>query len=338
MKRRTFLMSAPLVILGSRAARSQTASNCDAQAEAGDAIVTEQKIAKFSPRARLELAKAISSGWGTASSFGLVTPIRIHHFMAQIATETGGFVSIDENLSYSVERLKQVWPKRFTDHAVAVACARNPQALAEHVYGGRLGNDKPGDGYRYRGSGFIQLTGKANFRARTQGLGLQPDAVAAPDQIRQPKSGFDAALKYWNAVKANEIADRDDLLTLRTRVNGGLHGLADLKIWLARARRFYKAGAPSPNESDDAADVEELAAVQDRLKELGVLTMGPQEADSPSKTIDALQQVREERGLTQKNVSGVSPRLGIATLYDEDMLYALTDPDDRKSEERGNLE
>lgn len=335
MKRRTFLLSAPFLMLGAQAARSQPA-DCAAQAEAGDAIVTEQKIAKFSPRARIELVKAISSGWGTATTFGLVSPIRIHHFMAQIATETGGFVSIDENLSYSVERLKQVWPSRFRDHGVAMACARNPQALAEHVYGGRLGNDRPGDGYRYRGSGFIQLTGKANFREKTKGLGLDPDAVAAPDQIRQPKSGFDAALKFWNAVKANELADRDELTALRKRINGGLHGMADLKIWLARARRFYKPGVPSPNESD-AADVEELAAVQDRLKELGVLTTGPQETDSPGKTVDALQQVREERGLTQKNVSGVDPRLGIATLYDEDMLYALTDPDDRRSEERGNL-
>lgn len=334
MIRRDFLLCASFVILP-QSALAQPTSECGSPDEAGDALVTEAKIARFSPRARIELVRAIVGGWGAAAAAGLITPTRVQHFMAQIATETGGFVTIDENLSYSAPRLRKVWPKRFPTDALALAYAKNPQKLAEFVYGGRLGNTSPGDGYKYRGSGFIQLTGKANFASKTASLGLNPSAVDFPDQIRKPKNGFDAALKFWNSVGANAIADAEQLNTLRKRINGGLHGIADTQIWLARARRIFKAGPVGPDESD-AADNEELAAMQARLQELGYLKSGPEEADSPAATITAMQEVREERGLTLKDVSGVNPRLGQAVLFDEDMLYTLTDPDDRISEERDN--
>lgn len=337
MLRRSFIWG----VAGSAAVVSPSRAQnvaCEA-AESGDAIVTEQKIARFSPRASITLVRAIRDGWAVAPNYGLISPARIQHFMAQLATETGGFRSIDENLNYTAARLKQVWPRRFKDDSVAEAYAHNPEGLAEFVYGGRsdLGNDQPGDGYRYRGSGFIQLTGRANFREKTKGLGLKPDAEEAPDQVRRPKTGFEVALKFWKSIDGNSLADVDDKLAeLRRRVNGGQNGIADTKIWLARARKFFKPGPLSPEESD-AADESELSAVQARLEELGVLPPDPEEAGQLSKTVDALQSVRARDLLPRRSTTGLPARLAILSLYDFDVLYSLTDPQLRRSSERGNL-
>lgn len=334
MKRRTFLLTTPLVLISQTFASRAAAIDC--AAESADAIVNDVKIAHFSPRARLELVKAITANWNVAVSNGLVQALRIQHFMSQIATETGGLVRIEENLSYSSDRLKAVWPSRFQDNSIAMAYAHNPQGLAEYVYGGRLGNDAPGDGYRYRGSGYIQLTGKANFKTKTADLGLIPDAVQFPDQIRKPVPGFLAALKYWNSIDANEIADKDDVVSLRLKINGGRQGLSDARIWLARARRCFRPGEISPEEAEEV-DVAELSAVKEGLQDLGLLSVGPDEADSASQTVEALQRLREELALPQKNLTGVSSKIALLILYDEDVLYALTNPDNWKTFERDNL-
>ncbi|MGU3539958.1 peptidoglycan-binding protein [Methylobacterium sp. A54F] len=184
----------------------------------------------IAPAARADIIAALVAADDRLMEAEITTPLRIAHFLAQVAAETGGFRLLEENLSYSAERLCAVWPKRFPSLTAAKPFARNPKALAEKVYGNRpnLGNVRPGDGWRYRGGGMLQTTGRANYRA----AGFEDD----PDRLRQPTSALAAALTYWTDHDCNALADADDLEALRRRVNGGVNGLADARAYLAKVK------------------------------------------------------------------------------------------------------
>jgi len=193
-------------------------------------ILTEARIRAFAPSAMPGIVTALAAP-GALSAAGITLPLRLHHFMAEIAVESGGLSKLEENLNYSAKRLTQVWPKRFPTIAAATPFARNPEALANKVYGGRLGNTQPGDGWRYRGSGLMQTTGRENFRA----VGHEDD----PETLRHPVGVLASALKFWSDHGCNAIADRDNLLKLRITINGGTNGLDDAKVWLAKAKRIF---------------------------------------------------------------------------------------------------
>jgi hypothetical protein len=139
-----FLSSIFLVAAWSPHAHSSELSAncaCDRPVEANSSsIVSLERITKFSPRARVDLALAIARLWKNPPPGELVNPLRVQHFMAQIATETGGFVAIEENLNYYADRLLKVFPTRVTPQQ-AQRLARHPELIANHVYGGRLGNN-----------------------------------------------------------------------------------------------------------------------------------------------------------------------------------------------------
>lgn len=180
------------------------------------------------PTARADILAAFDAADAQIAAADITSPRRIAHFVAQVATETGGLRSLEEGLSYSAERLCAVWPKRFPTLAAAKPYALNPKALAEKVYGGRLGNVKPGDGYRYRGGGALQTTGRTNYRA----AGFEAD----PDRLRTPAAAIAAALTFWTDNDCNALADADDVAALRRRVNGGDTGLAECRAYLAKAK------------------------------------------------------------------------------------------------------
>ncbi len=163
-------------------------------------------------------------------------PLRLAHFLSQTATETGGFVSLEENLTYSAARLRKVWPKRFPDDKATKGYAKNPEALANFVYGGRLGNGPAasGDGYRYRGRGLIHLTGRSNYAERQGETGIP--LVAAPELAAEPAKAVLLACRYWMAKSINAIADRNDIIAVRKAVNGGLNGIEDARFYFARAK------------------------------------------------------------------------------------------------------
>jgi putative chitinase len=144
-------------------------------------------------------------------------------FLGQVLHESGMLQHLEENLNYSAERLMAVWPKRFPTLDIAQTCARNPNALAEKVYGGRLGNDQPGDGSVFRGRGLLQLTGKANYKAAGDRIGV--DLVASPDLLGTPKYALLSAIAWWKANITEEILSDHEVVT--RKVNGGLIGLAD---------------------------------------------------------------------------------------------------------------
>lgn len=154
------------------------------------------------------------------------TPRRMAAFLANVAHESGGGRVLAENLSYSADRLRAVWPARFPNAASAEAVARKPEAIANAVYGKRMGNTAPGDGWRYRGRGLIQITGRANYEA----LGYADD----PAWLETREGAAVSACRYWSVNGLNTTADTGDIEAVRRRVNGGLIGLDDV-------RRRYKA-------------------------------------------------------------------------------------------------
>ena len=165
---------------------------------------------------------------------GIDTPNEMASFLAQFGHETAGFTRFEENLNYSADRLMKVWPRRFPELHVAVMYAHNPERLAEKVYGGRMGNDQPGDGWRYRGRG-PQLTGKNNYRKAGAMVGL--NLLAAPDLMLEPDVGVKVACVGWKVMGLSEHDDDADARAETELINGGVIGLKDRQALLDRLRK-----------------------------------------------------------------------------------------------------
>ncbi|MGO7334234.1 hypothetical protein [Rhizobium leguminosarum] len=302
-------------------------------------VLTPANIAKFSPRARADLVASLIDNRSMFKAVGIVTPRTFYHFMAQIATETGGLVRLDENMNYSAERLLVIFPRRVNAEQ-AQRLAHRPVAIANHVYGNRLGNRgrQTNDGWNYRGSGFIQLTGRDNFIARGKEVAL--GLGETPELARAPKEGLLAATAYWNARQINSPAEANSIESVRRAVNGGLIGIKEAKLWLARAHRAFGPALKEANlESADVvadANAEELEAATGILQDLGYLdTDGLEGADSSADIDSAVRELQRSRGLpeTGADVSTLEAAEGLA--LPEDVLYELTDTQ-RLVEQREN--
>lgn len=161
------------------------------------------------------------------------TPRRIVDFFAQSSVETQGFTRLVENLNYTAKRIRAVWPSRFASVAAAEPFARNPQALANKVYGGRFGNVNSGDGWKYRGRGTKQTTFRDNYAEVERITGLP--VLANPDLLAEPDDGMLAGCIYWRERGCAALADAGDFTALTQRINGGTNGLADRKAARQRA-------------------------------------------------------------------------------------------------------
>lgn len=166
----------------------------------------------------------------TARRFNITTPVRLAHFLAQCGHESGGFKIVNENLNYSAKGLMGIFKKYFPTQQLAESFQRQPEKIANKVYGSRMGNgpESSGDGFRFRGRGYIQLTGKDNYTAF--GKAINEDIVNNPDLVATKYPLLSAAW-FWSRNGLNEIADTgttDGVVTRITkRVNGGEIGLAD---------------------------------------------------------------------------------------------------------------
>jgi len=161
----------------------------------------------------------------TFAKYDINTPKRQAAFIGQCAHESGNFTKLEENLNYSPERLTKVWPSRFPNLISADKYAHNPQALANKVYAGRLGNNQEGDGWKYHGRGLIQLTGRENYEHCGSSLGV--DLVGNPDWLLDPKYAALSAGWFWNRKQLNLLADQQEHGQITKRINGGLIGLDD---------------------------------------------------------------------------------------------------------------
>lgn len=173
----------------------------------------------------------------TMKEFEIDTPLRIAAFIAQTTHESAGYSAFSENLNYSAQALINTWPNRFTAETAATY-ARQPEKIANYVYGNRrdLGNrgEESGDGWRYRGRGVIQITGRANYEVC--GVGLKLDLVTSPELLEQPLNAFRSAGYYWRSRNCNSFADKEDFIGLTRVINGSLNGLEDRKAYYARAK------------------------------------------------------------------------------------------------------
>ena len=166
-------------------------------------------------------------------------PRRLAAWLATIAHESARLTMLVENLNYSAMGLAHTWPARYADMigqptATAQRIARRQEDIANLTYAGRLGNGSAGsgDGWRYRGRGLIQITGRANYAQSGAELGL--DLINKPEQLEQPYLAAMSAAEWWHRHGCNELADTGDMAAVTRRVNGGLTGLDDrLKLYSA---------------------------------------------------------------------------------------------------------
>ena len=162
--------------------------------------------------------------------YNITEPLRLAHFLAQIAHESGNFQFVAENLNYSADSLMRVFPKYFKDKATAEKYARKPEMIGSRVYASRMGNgdEASKEGFKFRGRGYLQLTGKDNYKSFSDFIG--EDCVANPDLV-STKYPMDSAIWFFDKNKLWDICVKgagEDIVTLVTkRVNGGTHGIED---------------------------------------------------------------------------------------------------------------
>jgi len=169
--------------------------------------------------------------------FEINTNLRVAHFIAQIAHESGCFKYRKENLNYSAKALRTVFGKYFTSDDMADTHARKPEVIANIVYANRMGNNDSdsGDGWRYRGRGLIQLTGRDNY-VRC-GSAIDSNIEAEPDLLAEDaNAAVAAACWFWQSNKLNALADDDEIKKITRKINGGYNGLEDRIAILARAK------------------------------------------------------------------------------------------------------
>jgi putative chitinase len=202
-------------------------------------LVSEAQLRKLFPSAKEATVKAFAAkSKALFKEFGISDKaIRKEYFLAQIAHETGGLTRSVENLNYTAKRIAEIWPTRFPTVASAELYAGNPERLANKVYANRMGNGPPesGDGYRYRGRGYIQITGKDGYRQT--GLRAGIDLLAKPERAIETDTALRVACAFWKWKDLNSLCDDRDFEEVTRRINGGLIGFDDRKDWLKKVRK-----------------------------------------------------------------------------------------------------
>ncbi|MFJ4118285.1 glycoside hydrolase family 19 protein [Pseudomonas psychrophila] len=194
--------------------------------------ITSQQLLQILPNAG-QVAGVFVPVLNTAMSrYQIVGTKRIAAFLAQIGHESGQLTRLVENLNYSVNALRRTWPSRF-DAGLASTVARKPEQIANIAYGNRMGNTSPGDGWKYRGRGLIQITGKNNYRACGEALGL--DLIAQSELLEKPQHACMSAAWFWASNGLNTLADAGKFDVITQRINGGQNGAEDRQTLYVRA-------------------------------------------------------------------------------------------------------
>ena len=157
--------------------------------------------------------------------------------MAQILHESGGLKVLEEDMNYRAERIVQVWPRRFRSVEEARPYAHNPEKLANKVYGGRMGNTQQGDGWRFRGRGLLQVTGREDYEKYGGRLGI--DLANAPELAVDPAWTLKIAAEEWGAKNCNALAVADSVRRVTRAINGAEIGLASRQDWLIKTKRVW---------------------------------------------------------------------------------------------------
>ena len=189
---------------------------------------TEEKLAKCLKNNK-KIHDLFEAFENVLPKYEITTLDRVAAFLAQCGHESLDFTVLQENLSYGAKGLMGTFKKYFSDEATAKAYERKPEKIANRVYANRMGNgdEASGDGYKHRGRGAIQLTGKLNYQSFANSIGLTiDDAIAYCETM---DGAIESACWFWNKNKLNPIADKKDMVLLTKRINGGTIGLEDRK-------------------------------------------------------------------------------------------------------------
>ena len=260
--------------------------------------------------------------WHTAlvdvlPKYGITTERRMAHFVSQCAHESNNFNSLEENLNYSEKSLLAVFGRYFgaAPKASAAEYARNPEKIANRVYNDefrkyKMGNTQPGDGWRFRGRGLKQLTGRENYTGF--GKFVNMTAEQAADYVATPKGAVESACWFWDTKKLNNIADTDDVTKMTKIINGGNIGLADRQSRYAKAMQVFgnPVSIAEANDNDDNdMDVSDIGTLRKGSKGDGVkmmqeaLGVGADGSFGPG-TERALKAWQTKNGLTADGIAG----------------------------------
>ena len=193
---------------------------------------------------------ADAAAWADAAmeilpKYEINTPNRIAGFFAQTGHESMNFTALSENLNYRAETLEKLFSKYFSKAGRNAAdYAKQPEKIANIIYGGRMGNVQEGDGYRFRGRGVIQLTGRDNYTAFGKSVGMSPEQVI--DYVQTKKGALESACWYWNSRKINAACDKSDITLMTKLVNGGTIGLEDRRKHYEQALAVLGGAVPAP--------------------------------------------------------------------------------------------
>lgn len=185
--------------------------------------ITEQQLLQILPNARQVAGIFLPAINRAALRWKIDSRVRLAAFIAQVGHESGQLRNLAENLNYSADALARVWPSRFTAQT-AGAYARQPEKIANKVYGGRMGNgpEATGDGWRFRGRGLLQVTGRSNYRAAGAWLGLPLEAQ--PELLEQAEHAAQSAAWWWAKHGLNELADAGRFSDIGSIINTGQPG------------------------------------------------------------------------------------------------------------------
>lgn len=188
--------------------------------------INEGQITAILPGAAKVAGKFVAGLNAAMAKYQITTPARMAAFIAQVGHESAQLTAVAENLNYSAQALMKTWPSRFSAETAA-ACARQPEKIANIAYASRMGNGAPGsgDGWKYRGRGLIQVTGKANYQKCGAALGL--DLITNPELLEQPANAAMSAAWFWSANNLNALADAGSFTQITQKVNGGQNGADD---------------------------------------------------------------------------------------------------------------
>jgi putative chitinase len=193
---------------------------------------------------RTVTTEALADRWAeslneTCERFAIDTPFRIAGFISNTAHESAGFKAVTEGLNYTVAGLMRTWPQRFPTVEVAQRYAMQPEKIANRAYCDRMGNgnEASGDGWKFRGRGLIQLTGKNNYVAYS--LACDNEALQKPEIVEQPKYAAESAGWFWDVNRLNTLADAQDVGGMCRRINGGYNGLDDRQMKYSKIMDYF---------------------------------------------------------------------------------------------------
>lgn len=205
-------------------------------------MITPQLLRSVAPQtAASVLDQYVPSLQLTCAHYDINTDLRLASFLSQIAHESGSFTTTSENLFYSAEGLAKTFKKYFPTLELAQPYAKQPNKIANRVYADRMGNgdEMSGDGFRYRGRGLIQLTGKNNYTSFANDLGITLEECV---NYMETKDGAVASAGwFWDRNKLNTLADDGDITGITRRINGGVHGLADRLSRYTNCLRYLRS-------------------------------------------------------------------------------------------------